>query len=115
MTAMLTRPINWTASCPLNTLVPGLGVRVLLDNHDHAALFMLDDGNLRAIGNIDPFNGASVLNRGIIGDHGGECMVASPLKKQAFSLDTGKCLDDPSVSVQTYDVRVVDGVVEIGR
>lgn len=115
MTVTLTREITWTPACPLNRMTPGLGVRVLMDNGEHAALFMLSDGDLRAIGNIDPFSRASVLSRGIIGDRGGELMVASPLKKQAFSLDTGKCLDDPSVSVPTYDVRVVDGIIELGR
>ena len=115
MTVTFTREITWTQACPLDRMTTGLGVRVLMDNGEHAALFMLGDGDFRAIGDIDPFSHASVLSRGIVGDHGGELMVASPLKKQAFSLDTGKCLDDPSVSVPTYDVRVVAGIVELGR
>ena len=41
-------------------------------------------------------------------------MVSSPMYKQAFDLRTGQCLDDPAVSVPTYDVSVVDGVVVVG-
>ena len=61
------------------------------------------------IGNIDPFSGAAVLSRGIVGDRGGEPTVASPLHKQVFSLASGRCLDDPAVAVPTYPVRLNDG------
>ena len=40
--------------------------------------------------------------------------MASPIYKQVFELATGVCLDDPSVSVPTYAVRVVNGIVEVG-
>lgn len=68
---------------------------VLLPDGSQAALFRLDDGSLHAIGNIDPFSGAAVLSRGIVGDRGGRAVVQSPIKKQAFALDDGSCLDDP--------------------
>jgi len=67
-----------------------------------------------AIGNVDPFSGAAVLSRGIVGDRGGVPTVASPVYKQVFDLRTGRCLDDPAVTVPTYPVRVHDGLVEIG-
>jgi len=41
--------------------------------------------------------------------------VSSPMHKHAFDLRTGRCLDDPHVSVPAYDVRVVDGVVLVGH
>ena len=67
-----------------------------------------------ALGNLDPFSGAYVLSRGIVGTRKGEPTVASPLHKQVFSLVTGRCLDDESVSVPTYPVRVnAAGVVEV--
>jgi nitrite reductase (NADH) small subunit len=62
---------------------------------------------------MDPFSNASVLSRGIVGDRGGRPTVASPIYKQVFELATGTCLDDPTVSVATYPVRVADGIVEI--
>jgi nitrite reductase (NADH) small subunit len=43
-------------------------------------------------------------------------MVQSPIKKQAFALDDGTCLDDPGVVVPVYPTRVsADGVVQIAR
>ncbi|HTM83672.1 MAG TPA: nitrite reductase small subunit NirD, partial [Mycobacterium sp.] len=81
-----------------------------------AALFRLTDGSVRAIGNIDPFFGAGVLSRGLVGDRGGRLVVASPLKKQRFALDDGSCLDDPRASVPVYAARVTaDGFVQVGR
>jgi nitrite reductase (NADH) small subunit len=54
-----------------------------------------------------------VLSRGIVGDRGGVPVVVSPVYKQAFELATGKCLDEPSVSIAVHQVRVRDGVVEV--
>ena len=51
-----------------------------------------------AIGNHDPASGANVLARGIVGDIGGELVVASPIYKQHFSLITGRCLEEPRTS-----------------
>jgi nitrite reductase (NADH) small subunit len=40
--------------------------------------------------------------------------VQSPIKKQAFALDDGMCLDDPAVSVPVFRTRVtVEGSVEV--
>ncbi|AQA03588.1 nitrite reductase (NAD(P)H) small subunit [Mycobacterium sp. MS1601] len=106
----------WTAACAYDFLIPGRGVGVLLDDGSQAALFRLDDGSVVAVGNIDPFSGAAVLSRGIVGDRGGRACVQSPIKKQAFAFEDGTCLDDPSVSVPVYAARVDDdGTVHVGR
>ncbi|MEE6178754.1 nitrite reductase small subunit NirD [Mycobacterium sp. 050134] len=106
----------WTTACEYDRLIPGRGVGVLLDDGSQAALFRLDDGSVRAVGNIDPFSGAAVLSRGIVGDRGGRVTVQSPILKQAFSLDDGECLDDPSFSVPVYLARVTaEGIVQVGR
>ena len=106
----------WTTACSYHYLIPGRGVGVLLDDGTQAALFRLDDGSVHAIGNVDPFSGAAVLSRGIVGDRGGRAVVQSPIKKQAFALDDGYCLDNPAVSVPVYPVRVTrDGAVQVGR
>lgn len=104
----------WTAACQYDFLIANRGVGVLLPDGAQAALFRLDDGSLRAVGNIDPFSGAAVMSRGIVGDRGGRPTVQSPIKKQAFALDDGGCLDDPEVSLPVYATRIVDGQVEIG-
>lgn len=106
----------WTNACAYDHLIPGRGVGVLLDDGSQAALFRLDDGSVYAVGNVDPFSGAAVMSRGIVGDRGGCVTVQSPILKQAFSLEDGSCLDDPSVSVPVYTVRVTgEGFVQIGR
>ena len=106
----------WTVACRYDRLIAGRGVGVLLDDGAQAALFRLDDGSVHAVGNIDPFSGAAVLSRGLVGDRGGRAVVQSPIKKQAFALKDGVCLDDPAVGVPVYAARVTaDGHVEVGR
>ena len=105
----------WTTACAYDFLIPNRGVGVLLPDGAQVALFKLDDGSLHAVGNIDPFSGAAVMSRGIVGDRGGRPTVQSPIKKQAFALDDGRCLDDPEVTLPVYATRVTaDGHVEIG-
>ena len=104
----------WTAACAYDYLIPNRGVGVLLPDGAQAALFRLDDGSLHAVGNIDPFSGAAVMSRGIVGDRGGRATVQTPIKKQAFALDDGVCLDDPDVALPVYATRIVDGYVEVG-
>jgi nitrite reductase (NADH) small subunit len=116
---------GWTQACRLDYLIPGRGVAVLLkgdlragaerlgDGFRQAALFLLTDGTLAAVGNIDPIGRAAVMSRGIVGDRGGIPVVASPLLKQAFSLLDGRCLDDDSAALPVYAVRVDDGIVSI--
>ena len=105
--------VQWTTVCRYDDLIPERGVAALVDGRP-IAVFRTHDGALHALSNIDPFSGASVLSRGIVGDRGGRATIASPIYKQAFELATGVCLDDPGVSVPTYAVRMVDGVVQIG-
>ncbi|MFC5995523.1 nitrite reductase small subunit NirD [Pseudonocardia hispaniensis] len=103
----------WYPVCPLERLQPERGAAALLGNRQ-VALFRTYDGAVHAIGNIDPFSGAAVLSRGIVGDRGGVPVVASPVYKQAFSLLDGRCLDDPDTSVPCFPVRISEGHVEVG-
>jgi len=104
---------QWTAVCRYDDIIAERGVAALIGGAP-VAVFRTHDGALYALSNVDPFSRASVLSRGIVGDRGGRATVASPIYKQVFELATGVCLDDPSVLVATYAVRVVDGVVEVG-
>ena len=92
--------------CRLDDIVPDTGVCALLGG-EQVALFRIGD-KVFAIGNRDPFSGANVLSRGIVGDLKGELVVASPIYKQHFSLVTGRCIEDESVSVPVYRA-LVDG------
>lgn len=107
--------VGWTSACRLDYLIPGRGVAVLLRGGRQAALFLLSDGMLYAVGNIDPIGRAAVMSRGIVGDRGGVPVVASPLLKQAFSLIDGQCLDDESARLPVYAVRVDDGIVSVSN
>ena len=40
--------------------------------------------------------------------------IASPLLKAVFNLETGECLTNDELSVETYPVRVVDGIIQVG-
>ncbi|MFD9792157.1 nitrite reductase small subunit NirD [Streptomyces sp. NPDC059070] len=94
---------GWFAVCERARLVPGRGVAALLPDGRQAAVFTDRTGRAYAIDNRDPFTGAYVLSRGLLGTSpGGRPYVASPLLKQRFDLETGRCLDDEEVSVQTY-------------
>ncbi len=105
---------DWTPACRYDYLIPNRGVGVLLADGSQVALFRLDDGSLAAVGNIDPFSGAAVMSRGIVGDRAGRATVQSPIKKQAFAFDDGSCLDDPAVSLPVYRARITaDGFVEV--
>jgi nitrite reductase (NADH) small subunit len=98
-------PDAWFTVCDLTLLTPGRGVAALLPDGRQVALFLDSAGRTYAIDNRDPFSGAAVLSRGLIGTHQGRTFVASPLLKQRFDLESGRCLDDETVTVATYDVR----------
>jgi len=104
---------TWTEVCPVESIPLEGGVAALVDGVA-VAIFRTHDGSVFAIGNVDPFSGASVLSRGIVGSRGDAPVVSSPMYKQAFDLRTGRCLDDDSVSVAAYDVAVEDGRVHVG-
>ena len=104
----------WTlALVPVADLAPEQGAAVLLADGTSAAVFLLHDGSVCAIGNLDPFYGAPVLCHGIVGDRAGTPTVASPLGKQVFCLRTGRCLDDPGVTLPVFGVRVDEGVIQL--
>jgi len=98
--------------CRLDEILPNGGVCALIEG-EQVAIFRVDE-RVYAIGNRDPFSGASVLSRGIVGDLKGELVVASPVYKQHFSLITGRCVEEESVSVPVYaaSVRGADVLIE---
>lgn len=103
--------MTWQAVCNSQDLEEMVGARALL-NGEQVAMFRIK-GKLYAINAIDPFTNAAVLARGIIGSIKGEIVVASPLKKQHFNLETGQCLEDENVLVKVYQIRESNGKVEL--
>jgi nitrite reductase (NADH) small subunit len=104
---------TWTAVCAVTAIPIGGGVAALLGEDVQVAIFRPSEDDLFGLSNIDPFSGAAVLARGIVGDSEGAPVVASPIYKQRFDLRTGVCLDDAGVRVLVYAVRVTAGVVHV--
>lgn len=111
MTVSLER--TWTVVCPATRVAEFAGVAALVDGAQ-IAVFHLPGDQWYAVSNWDPCSGAAVLSRGIVGDAGGEPVVASPVYKDRFSLHTGRCLDADQQSVPVYPVRLRSGMVEVG-
>jgi nitrite reductase (NADH) small subunit len=106
---------QWNPVCAIDQIVPDTGVCALL-NGRHVAVFRVggDSPRLFAIDNYDPNAKASVLSRGLVGSVGERVVVASPIYKQHFDLQTGECLEAPHNSVASYPVRFEDGKVWVG-
>ncbi len=98
--------------CPVAELPVNLGVGALVKGQQ-VAVFKLHNGDIFAIGNFDPFSEANVLSRGLVGDLQGQKVVASPIYKHHYNLETGECLEDNSVKVPAYDVIIQDEYVYI--
>lgn len=106
--------MQWLDVCSVADLRENSGVCALVNGLQIAIFYLPDNDNaVYAINNYDPIGKANVLSRGIMGDIKGEIMVSSPLYKQHFSLETGACLEDKSISVPAYACRIEQGRVEV--
>lgn len=95
--------------CGKEDLIANSGICVLHGNAQIAIFYLpAENPSVYGISNWDPIGKANVLSRGIVGDIGGELVVASPLYKQHFSLITGQCLEQEELVVRAYDL-VLDG------
>jgi nitrite reductase (NADH) small subunit len=106
-------PLDWYDVVALDDIVPDTGVCALVNGAQIAVIRAGEGADVFAVDNLDPFSGAYVLSRGIVGDTRGIPKIASPMYKQSFDLRTGQCLDDPQVRISTYAARVRDGRVEV--
>ena len=104
---------QWQDVCSIVDLQPDSGVCALVEGHQVAIFYMPKDNSVYAINNYDPFGCANVLSRGLIGDINGQPVVASPLYKQHFNLQTGVCLEDETVTIPAYAVRIENGNVQV--
>ncbi len=110
---------RWVPVCSEAELTPDRGVAALVDGHQ-VAVFLLAPAagspgsahELHALDHHDPYSGANVLARGLVGSVGDRPTVASPIYKQRFDLRDGRCLDGER-HVRAWPVRSVDGWVEV--
>ncbi|PSB23412.1 nitrite reductase (NAD(P)H) small subunit [filamentous cyanobacterium Phorm 46] len=104
---------TWVDVCSLDAIAPYTGVCALVAGQQ-VAVFRAGNGDeVYGLSNYDPFSKAFVLSRGLVGDRNGTLKVASPIYKQNFSLATGQCLDDETVTIPTFTVRVVASRVQV--
>ncbi|RYE66695.1 MAG: nitrite reductase small subunit NirD [Oxalobacteraceae bacterium] len=105
---------RWRAVCSVDDILPNTGICALIEGR-HVAVFHVktETGQLFAIDNYDPNADASVLSRGLVGNLGERIVVASPIYKHHFDLQSGECLEAPENSVSAYPVRVENRQVQV--
>ena len=106
--------VDWVDVCSVEDIGMDRGVCALVADRAIAVFRASPDGALFALSNLDPFSGASVMSRGIVGSCGEIRKIASPMYKQSFDMATGICLDDANVRLDTFNVRDVSGRIQIG-
>ena len=104
---------QWIEVCALDDITPNTGVGALIDQQQMALFRVGHEKRVYALSNQDPFSGANVMSRGILGDVQGERVVASPIYKQHFSLATGRCLEDKDQKLQVFPTKIENGQVYV--
>src|SRR5690625_2991978 len=111
--------------CALGQLSPERGAAALIGD-TQVAVFRLADDTVRAVQQKDPYSGANLLSRGLVGSHElpgegeepGQVVptIASPMSQQAWDLDTGGVLDaggGQKLPIAVFDAEGRDGRVLI--
>jgi len=110
-----TQSSGWVRICALDDLEVERGRAALL-GEEQVALFLTHAGRVFAVSNLDPYSGAHVISRGIVGTKQDAPTVASPMYKQVFDLRTGLCLDtqgkEPK-ALKVWPVAVSDGDIHL--
>lgn len=104
----------WHRVASINDIPANSGAAVMIDGKQIALFNFSTKNKWYATQNLCPHRFEMVLSRGIIGDSGGEPKIACPLHKNAFSLETGKCMTGATYEIDTYPVKVENGYVYIG-
>lgn len=100
--------------CERSDLISNSGICVLVKGQQIALFYLPKESpQVYAIGNWDPIGKANVLSRGIVGDINQRLVVASPLYKQHFDLQTGECLEDSTVNVPVFTVAMEGDQVSV--
>lgn len=103
---------GWVELCDVNAIPANAGMAARLANRQ-IALFHLPDHpqQVFALSNHEPDSDANVLARGMLGDVKGEPVVISPLYKQRFRLQDGRCIDDMHKVLNVWPVKIENGRV----
>lgn len=106
---------RWKTVCKRDDLVANSGVVARVDSQQVALFYLpeMAEKNIFAIGNRDPKSGANVIGRGLTAHINGDLVVASPLYKQHFCLNSGRCLEYPEQQLPVWQTRINGEHVEI--
>eukprot|EP00656_Telonema_subtile_P008511 TRINITY_DN1396_c0_g1_i17.p1 TRINITY_DN1396_c0_g1~~TRINITY_DN1396_c0_g1_i17.p1 ORF type:complete len:107 (+),score=0.25 TRINITY_DN1396_c0_g1_i17:214-534(+) len=81
---------DWLKLCNKSDLVPNTGVAALYQDQQIAIFYIPGyEDEVFAIGNQDPFSGANILARGLIGDIKGCLLYTSDAADEEDSVDLG--------------------------
>ncbi|MFQ3291533.1 nitrite reductase small subunit NirD [Reinekea sp.] len=105
--------MQWKTICKETDLIPNVGVAAMFEGQQVALFYMpKTEKKVYALSNWDPFSKANVMSRGLLGDIGEKLVVSSPIYKQHFELDTGKCIEE-AVEVPCWQAQLVNGDVQL--
>ena len=105
---------TWHAACRVEDIPEDGGACALIDGRQIAIFNFTRRGEWYATDNECPHRQQMAIGRGMIGSQGDEPKVACPFHKRTFSLQTGKCLNDETYTINTFPIRVEQGIVYIG-
>jgi nitrite reductase (NADH) small subunit len=114
MSTALVTTNTWVRVADTHDIPEDGGAAVKFGDEQVAVFHFAESDSWYACQNLCPHKQQLVLARGLIGDKAGTPVVACPMHKRAFSLDSGKCLDDDSC-VTVYPVKAEDGGVWLAR
>jgi nitrite reductase (NADH) small subunit len=107
---------NWLDICTLNDILPNMGCCASLHDKQIAIfriVLLTGDEQFYALDNYCPFSKSNTLSRGLTGNLNDKIVVASPLYKQHFDLATGQCIEDGSVTLTIYPVRLNGNTIQL--
>lgn len=106
----------WHLACSEADIPENGGACALIEGEQIAIYNFKRRSEWFATQNLCPHRQQMALSRGMIGSTGEEQepKVACPFHKKTFSLKTGACLSGDDYQIQTYPVKVENGMVYVG-
>jgi nitrite reductase (NADH) small subunit len=106
--------ILWHQVATTDDIPENSGACVMYNGKQIAIYNFTSRGEWYATQNLCPHKQEMALSRGLIGDTAGEPKVACPFHKKSYSLKTGQCLSGDLYEIETYPVKVENGVIFLG-
>lgn len=105
--------LSWVKAIEISEVPEEGGANVFINGLQIAIFNFTSKREWYATQNMCPHRKEMALSRGMIGDKKGEPKVACPFHKKTFSLESGKCLNDPNYEIKTYNLKFENGWIYI--